>query len=240
MNARAHQNRIPKFLLRLALGLGCAWAFLVGAPAALGQTNIDTEKQTKIAALKKERDDAIKQVQKIVNQPVPRYARPSGVRIAEYSEGWFHPGAPIPDYDKVDVRQTQTFAYDSHPFVTSPMNPGVVFRGTDLEFNEMTKYFITDRSVPKKRLTEAEMLEINRLYRVIGQCRKDLFHLENPPPKLEDIRAAESDSGTNSEAATELVRQPVPRKNYIKAAIGVSAVLLIYVLFLLVRRLIRS
>ena len=33
----------------------------------------------------------------------------------------------------------------------------------------MTKYFYTDRSVPKKKLTEEEMLEINRLYRIIGQ-----------------------------------------------------------------------
>jgi hypothetical protein len=43
-----------------------------------------------------------------------------------------------------------------------------MFRGRDLEFNAMTKHFYTDRSVPKKRLTEEQMVEINRLYRVIA------------------------------------------------------------------------
>ena len=44
-----------------------------------------------------------------------------------------------------------------------------MFRGSDLEFNPMTKYFYTDRSLPKKKLQEYEMLEINRFYRIIGQ-----------------------------------------------------------------------
>jgi hypothetical protein len=44
----------------------------------------------------------------------------------------------------------------------------------DLEFNSMTKYFYLDRTLPKKKLTEAEMLEINKLYRVIGQCVVEL------------------------------------------------------------------
>jgi hypothetical protein len=44
----------------------------------------------------------------------------------------------------------------------------------------MTKYFITDRSVPKKKLTEAEMLEINRLYRIIGHCNQQLDELLKP------------------------------------------------------------
>jgi hypothetical protein len=38
----------------------------------------------------------------------------------------------------------------------------------------MTKYFYLDRTLPKKKLTEAEMLEINKLYRVIGQCVVEL------------------------------------------------------------------
>ena len=38
----------------------------------------------------------------------------------------------------------------------------------------MTKYFYEDRSLPKKKLTGEEMLEINRLYRVIGRCKEQL------------------------------------------------------------------
>jgi hypothetical protein len=44
-----------------------------------------------------------------------------------------------------------------------------MFRGRDLEFNPMTKYFYRDLSLPKKRLTEEEMLEVNRLYRIIAR-----------------------------------------------------------------------
>ena len=40
----------------------------------------------------------------------------------------------------------------------------------------MTKYFYEDRSLPKKRLTEVEMLEINLLYRIIGKCEEQLNH----------------------------------------------------------------
>ena len=49
--------------------------------------------------------------------------------------------------------------------------------GRELEFNAMTKYFYVDRTLPKKRLTEAEMLEINRLYRVIGSTEQKLAQL---------------------------------------------------------------
>ncbi len=31
-----------------------------------------------------------------------------------------------------------------------------------------------DRSLPKKKLTEDEMREINHLYRIIGQCEQQL------------------------------------------------------------------
>ena len=80
----------------------------------------------------------------------------------------------------MDVRKTQELNYAGNQYVTSDLNPGVVFLGRELEFNSMTKYFITDRSVPKKKLTEAEMLEINRLYRIIGHCERQLDELQKP------------------------------------------------------------
>ncbi len=48
------------------------------------------------------------------------------------------------------------------------------FPGDQVEFNAATKFFYVDRSLPKKRLTEEEMLEVNRLYRVIGSCQARL------------------------------------------------------------------
>jgi len=135
---------------------------------------IDTHHPPNIADLEAEMNDAISQVQQIVNQPVTTLPRTPDMQVSTYSPGWFHPGAEKPDFNTVDIRATQMDDYDQHEYVTSDLNPGVAFIGDELEFNPMTKYFYTDRSVPKKKLTEEEMLEINRLYRIIGKCEQKL------------------------------------------------------------------
>jgi len=101
----------------------------------------------------------------IVNQPITHLPRSGPVGV--FSPGWFHPGATKPDFDTADIRATQEFPYQG--YVTSNLNPTEMFIGSELEFNPMTKYFYTDRTLPKKRLSEAEMVEINNLYRVIGR-----------------------------------------------------------------------
>jgi hypothetical protein len=141
-----------------------------------------------IAAVKAQMNDAIFKVQDIVNQPVTQLKRTPLMHVAVSSPGWFHAGAETPDFNTVDVRTTQQFPYDDRQYVTSDLNPRVVFLGHELEFNSMTKYFITDRTVPKKRLTEAEMVEINRLYRIIGHCEQQLNELQNPEPLLAKIQ----------------------------------------------------
>ena len=119
-------------------------------------------------------DDAMARVRRIVNQPVTMLSITPGMDVAVYSPGWFHPGAIRPDFNNVDVRATQELHYAAHQYVTSDLNPKICFLGSELEFNGMTKFFYTDRSMPKKKLTEAEMVEINRLYRIIGQCEQKL------------------------------------------------------------------
>jgi len=120
-------------------------------------------------------DAAIARVKDIVNQPVMSVPETRDMESVGSGHDWFHPGAIKPNFDTVDVRKTQdTSNYDKYNYVTSELNPGVVFPAKTIEFNSMTKYFYTDRSLPKKKLTEAEMLEINRLYRIIGQCEKRL------------------------------------------------------------------
>ena len=130
-------------------------------------------------------DEANQRVKDIVNQPVTQLPRKSYMRVAEFGPGgWFHPGAEKPDFNRVDVRTTQQFPYAKFDYVTSDLNPNVVYLGRELEFNSMTKYFYTDRTVPKKKLTETEMLEINGLYRIIGryeQLMADLQPPEQPP-----------------------------------------------------------
>ena len=51
----------------------------------------------------------------------------------------------------------------------------------------MTKIFYNDFTVPKKKLTETEMLEINRLCRIIGSCNLQLDELKNPEPPLTKV-----------------------------------------------------
>jgi len=100
----------------------------------------------------------------IVNQPITHLPRSGPVGL--FSPGWFHPDAIKPDFNNVDIRATQELSYEGH--VTSDLNPSEMFIGSELEFNTMTKYFYTDRTLPKKRLSDTEMVEINGLYRAIG------------------------------------------------------------------------
>ncbi len=128
-----------------------------GQPAASETTaQLDAE-----AALARQR------VTEIINQPVSHLPRTDAAGV--FSPGWFHAGAEKPDFNTVDVRTTQSFPYDGYSYVTSDVTPSEMFIGHELEFNAMTKYFYVDRSLPKKRLTDAEMVEINRLYRIIGR-----------------------------------------------------------------------
>jgi hypothetical protein len=128
-----------------------------------------------VASLKNRLKDSMTRVNLIVNQPVATVPLTPELRAAIWGEGWFHPGAITPDFNTVDIRKTQeTEQYAKFEFISSNLNPGVAFRGADVEFNSMTKFFYVDRTLPKKRLTEEEMVEINRLYKVIGNCERQL------------------------------------------------------------------
>ncbi len=173
---------------------------LLCIPRARAETVPTREQQ--IADVRADEKKAIDEVVRIVNQPVTHLKMNySPGLVAMYSPGWFHEGAIKPDFDHVDVRQTQELTYASHYFVTSDLNPGEMFAGSELEFNSMTKYFYTDRSVPKKKLTEKEMLEINRLYRQIGADERKLEELKNPPVSL----AATTDMISSHPIATIIV-----------------------------------
>ena len=208
--------RVTGFLLLLFAGL------FVGLHAAAQTTN----KQAQIDALNSEMNVAMEQVRKIVNQPVTAYAEQPGMDVATFSPGWFHPGANTPDFNNVDVRTTQEKTYDKHGYVSSDLNPGVVFVGRELEFNSNTKYFYTDRSLPKKKLTEPEMLEINRLYRIIGHCQQQLAHLQNPEPAPE----------TTSEPTAETIATRFPMLKSTPVCIALVVLALSGIIYLFRRR----
>jgi hypothetical protein len=144
--------RPPRAIGRIACQFGLAGLSLVVAAAIFwtlqGMVTPDAEIMR-----------AQQRVIDIVNQPITHLPR-SGV-FEVFSPGWFHPGATKPDFNNVDIRTTQELLYDKYDHVTSDLNPTEMFIGSELEFNAMTKYFYTDRTLPKKRLSDSEMVEIN-------------------------------------------------------------------------------
>ena len=205
----------------LVLACVCLTALAAAWPAT---NSIDTN------AVQAEMDAAIHQVEKIVNQPVPAYRQAPGMRVAEYHPGWFHPGAITPDFNHVDVRTTQETPYAQNQYVTSDLNPGIVFPGNQLEFNSMTKYFYTNRNLPKKKLTEAEMLEINRLYRIIGQYRHEIKLAQGPPSVVAD------DTTETNGAAEQESPAPAARKRLLNPYIGGGAILVLLLLVIISRK----
>ena len=131
-------------------------------------------------ALKRIESDAVSKVENLVNQPPHQVPRAPDLRITNWGPAWFHPGAGKPDFENVDIRTTQELPYLKYDYVTSDFTPDIAFVGSELEFNSATKFFYVDRTIPKKRLSEEEMIQINNLYRVIGRCERELIRLEGP------------------------------------------------------------
>jgi hypothetical protein len=193
-----------------------------------------------IAALQLQLTNAWHQVETIVNQPVPAYRRDHGYDVSVYSPGWFHPGASTPDFNTVDVRKSQELPYKT--WVSSDITPNMMFHGSDLEFNSMTKLFYTNRSLPKKRLTEAEMLQINSLYRTIGNCQSEIQRLQPPAPMAETAGAADAQSETSdtNDAAPPpaiVAIERIPKQTRILyGCIAIGTLLVLVVLLRLVKK----
>ncbi len=198
----------------------------VSAQSSADQTNSIPEQ---IAALQLQLTNAWHQVETIVNQPVPAFRREESYRVSLYSPGWFHPGAITPDFNRVDVRKSQELTYTA-PWVSSDLTPHMMFRGSDLEFNSMTKLFYTNRSLPKKKLSEAEMLQINSLYRTIGHSQAEIQQLQNPPGSETGDADAQSDTNANTTATAFEAIGCIPRQTrilYGGIAIGALIVLVV-------------
>lgn len=143
-------------------------------PAAAPDSSTPPTVESRTAELKAQLEDAVSKVERIVNQEVPSQPRTPDMKLWRF---YFHDGATRPNFNLVDVRQTRETPYDSHEFITWAGHEDLVWVGSQCEFNSMTKFFYLDRSLPKKKLTESEMLEINRLYRVIARCEQLLTQL---------------------------------------------------------------
>jgi hypothetical protein len=139
--------------------------------------------EDKVAKAQKDLRDAIEKVKGIVNQPVAMVPRNFRMKV-EALDSFFPDPATKPDFNTVDIKTTRRKDYDQFEFVCLKSNPTVVWVGKTLEFNPMTRYFYDDLSVPKKKLTDDDMDEIDRLYKIIGRCEAELrpLGIELPPP----------------------------------------------------------
>jgi len=200
------------------------------APVDLAKSGGDATPEARLAALSLEMTNAYQGVLRIVNQPVKAYVRSGNIDVSVFSPGWFHPGATKPDFNTVDIRQSQEFPYAKNKFAASDVTPGLVFLGEDLEFNSMTKYFYTNRALPKHKLSEAQMIEVNRLYRIIGRCEDEINRLQAPPATATQTttEAVETETvvpGQSFESIRAIPKQT--RILYGSGAIGVLVVVVI-------------
>jgi hypothetical protein len=171
----------PNMTIRLKDGVVVSVKAVADAPPPLSSPPAGApapgSPAAQVNAVASQINDAVRRIVAIVNQPITHLPRTPGMKIATYAPGWFHQGATRPDFNNVDITKTQALQYSRYEYVSSDLNPTEAFLGSELEFNSMTKYFYTDRTLPKKRLAMDEMLEINRLYRVIGQGEQQLKQL---------------------------------------------------------------
>ncbi len=177
-NREANGRSISSNAWDRLVGIVLVWLALSATSCGRADGTADSQKEA--AAVQAEMNQAVQKVVAIVNQPVKVLPLDDGVEVFRISEPWFHPGAIMPEFRTVDIRKTQDLTYAKWHYVTCVLTPGVMFEGSELEFNSMTKFFYVDRSLPKKKLTEAEMVEINNLYRTIGRCQDRLLSLHAP------------------------------------------------------------
>jgi hypothetical protein len=147
------------------------------SPTPVLPTNGTQAQVAQIYALADQVNSAVKAILTIINAPVTHVPKQAGMKIQSFGPLWFKPGATRPDFNNPDIAKTQELPYAKYAYVSSDLNPDEAFIGSELEFNTMTKFFYIDRTVPKKKLTPAEMGEIDRLYRIIGQCEPQLIKL---------------------------------------------------------------
>jgi hypothetical protein len=136
--------------------------------------------------LNREYAAALKRASDIINQDVPGIPVTSDMKLGDWRDGpWFHPGASTPDFLNVDIRPTQESTnYAMYDYITSDYHKGVAYPADQVAFNSNTKLLYLDRTTPKKKLTEAEMLEVNRLFHIMGKCGAMMQSLGQLPPVI--------------------------------------------------------
>jgi len=207
-------------------------------PALLSQTAASIENTNKsVVELQLEMTNAFHQVAAIVNRPPRAFARTSQMDTTVFENGWFHAGATKPDFSNVDVRQSQEVysARYKSKYVASDLNLKMVFLTEEIEFNAATKFFYTNRTLPKRKLTEAEMLQINDLYRIIGRCERAIMRIQNPIEKAVADVGQETETVVPDQSLASL--RSIPQEQRILyGACAIGGLIVLVLIFRLVRK----
>ncbi len=117
----------------------------------------------------REIETVTKEIQNIVNQ-LPMRIEASGVSKGAFL--WVAPEMPgKPDLGRItleDFRRNQELKY-SRRLVRREVDPVEYYQGDDTEINLNTIFFYTDRSRPKKKLSDSEYLQLVTLYHRLAE-----------------------------------------------------------------------
>lgn len=175
------------------------------APRATAGTDASAKPTPlEIASIRLKRARTEDRVRALVNQPPPSLPRTVRMRVQTNAGAWYPETATAPDYANVDVRATQQKNYDGKGYLATAAAPGVVYLGDELEFNPLLNYYYVDRTLPKKKLTSAEMEQINALFREIAECDQQL---KSPRPSSDAKTATPAASTTEAPPPAQRERQ---------------------------------
>ncbi len=99
--------------------------------------------------------NAYQRVLAIVNQPVHTFPRAANMEVSHYP-AWFHDGAITPDFNTVDIRQTQEFPYTNAPYAICDLVPGVAFVWQGIGIQLHDQVFPLYESVPAQSTGSSE------------------------------------------------------------------------------------
>jgi hypothetical protein len=138
---------------------------------------------TSVSEARRKLETALASAREIINQPVqgtpvtPQMLKQSA---EQHLAGWDYLPAQTPNFIDAHIEDTQWLDTLGADWVTCNLTPGLAFRAKDLETNVQTRFFYTDLTLPKKRLSAEEMAQLDVIYHQIGMYAAYLQRAGHP------------------------------------------------------------
>jgi hypothetical protein len=137
---------------------------------------------TSVSEARRKLETALASAREIINQPVQGTpVTPQMLLKAEqHLDGWDYLPAQTPNFIEAHIEDTQWVDSAGTEWVTCNLTPGLAFPLKNLETNAQTRFFYTDLTLPKKRLTAEEMAQLDVIYHQIGMYAAYLQRAGHP------------------------------------------------------------